>query len=705
MANLNIESYRKQIGYVGQEPVLFATSVRANILQGCRDATEEDFEAAAHNAQLDFVKALPEQFDTYVGSGGSQFSGGQKQRIAIARALLKKPSIMFLDEATSALDSSCEKQIQQTIDNLGKSTWLGSMTIVSIAHRLTTVQNSDLIYVLEQGVVAECGSHKELTAQEGGIYQALAAAQGAVLARKITGELAPNADEAEVPKITPKPSRTANKPAEDLEDKEAERQKRIAKSYKVPTLRLLSFSRPYWCCFVPGLLAALVSGACFPLMGAFVLVDALSALMQGDKENMKSQAEMAALWFVIVGVARCVASTFQFACFGAIAEITTREARVTMLTSIFRQDIGYHDDPENTPGKLVAALKVYAYRIAQLIVAFGDNADALCSIVVGLTMAFVGCWEMAGAMLLTIPIFAIASGIKVAVMIGGAKNENQVLKQATQVTSDSLLNARTIQASGNERGILELYRGMIAVMSKGMTRRNLLGGLAFGLSSSIVFFVMAGGFYFMGYLIKEGRATFESGQQAFMGILYASMGAGMASAMTGDLAKAKVAAHDMFEIIDRQSLIDGLEPAGRALQAGAAIGRIEFQDVRFTYPFRPDVQVLQGVSFVLEAGCSAGLVGPSGGGKSTVMAMLQRFYDPASGSVLIGQDRTPLSDLNIRWWRKQVGFVGQEPILFNSSILDNVVYGLEDGEEVSPDHLEQCKKMANLTFIDGHKAQ
>lgn len=427
--------------------------------------------------------------------------------------------------------------------------------------------------------------------------------------------------------------------------------------------------------------------------------------MQGDKENMKSQAEMAALWFVIVGVARCIASTLQFACFGVIAEITTREARVTMLTNIFRQDIGYHDDPENTPGKLVAALKVYAYRIAQLVVAFGDNADALCSIVVGLTMAFVGCWEMAGAMLLTIPIFAIASGIKVAVMIGGAKNENQVLKQATQVTSDSLLNARTIQASGNEHDILELYRGMIAVMSKGMTRRNLMGGLAFGLSSSIVFFVMAGGFYFMGYLIKEGRATFESGQQAFMGILYASMGAGMASAMTGDLAKAKVAAHDMFEIIDRRSLIDGLEPAGRELEAGAAIGRIEFQDVRFTYPFRPDVQVLQGVSFVLEAGRSAGLVGPSGGGKSTVMAMLQRFYDPASGSVLVGQDRTPLSDLNIRWWRKQVGFVGQEPILFNASILDNVVYGLEDGEEVSPDHLEQCKKMANLTFIDGHKAQ
>jgi len=705
LRTLNIESYRKQIGYVGQEPVLFATSVRENILQGCNGATEEDFEAAAHNAQLDFVKALPEQFDTYVGSGGSQFSGGQKQRIAIARALLKKPSVMFLDEATSALDSSCEKMIQQTIDQLGRSTWLGRMTIVSIAHRLSTVQNSDVIYVLEGGRVAEQGTHKDLTLQEGGIYQALAAAQGAVLARKITGELVPNSDEGEVPKIALKPSRAGHKPIEDAEDREKLREKHISKHYKVPMLRLLKLSRPYWCCFIPGLLAALVSGACFPMMGAFVLVDALSALMQGEKEEMKQQAEMAAIYFVLVGVARCVASTFQFACFGVIAEVTTREARVTMLENVFRQDIGYHDDPDNTPGKLVAALKIYTYRIARLIVSFGDNADALCSIVVGLTMAFVGCWEMAGAMLLTIPIFGVAAGIKMAVMMGAEKSENQVMKQATQLTSDSLLNARTVQASGNEQDILRLYRSMIAAVSKGFTRRHVLGGLAFGFSSSIVFFVMAGGFYFMGFLIKEGRATFESGQQAFMGILYASMGAGMASALTGDLAKAKVAAHDMFEIIDHQSLINGLEPEGQTLEKEPGLGRIEFQEVRFSYPFRPDVQVLQGVSFVLEAGQSAGLVGPSGGGKSTVMAMLQRFYDPASGQVRIGQGRTSLSELNIRWWRKQVGFVGQEPVLFNASILDNVMYGLGAEETFSPDHLEECKKMANLTFIDNHKAQ
>lgn len=147
------------------------------------------------------------------------------------------------------------------------------------------------------------------------------------------------------------------------------------------------------------------------------------------------------------------------------------------------------------------------------------------------------------------------------------------------------------------------------------------------------------------------------------------MGVGMASALTGYIAKAKVAAYEIFKLIDKQSLINGLEPVGAKLDAGAVVGRIEFKDVRFAYPFRPDVQVLKGVSFTLEAGTSAGLVGPSGGGKSTVMAMIQRFYDPKSGSVLIGQSARPLTELNIRWWRKQVGFVGQEPILFDASLV------------------------------------
>jgi ABC-type multidrug transport system fused ATPase/permease subunit len=220
-----------------------------------------------------------------------------------------------------------------------------------------------------------------------------------------------------------------------------------------------------------------------------------------------------------------------------------------------------------------------------------------------------------------------------------------------------------------------------------------------------MFWVCAAGFWFMGWLISENIIDFKAGMQSFMGILYAAMGAGMAFSLTGDLGKAKVAAHDLFQLLDRESLINGLSNAGDTLARTGSIGRVEFDRVEFSYPLRPEVQVLHLLSFIIEPGTSVGVVGPSGGGKSTVLAMLQRFYDPQGGRVLIGSEKTPLTDLNIRWWRRQVGFVGQEPILFEASVLENVRYGLQEGETISAEKLEECKPMCNLTFLDSHTAK
>ncbi|CAE7539788.1 ABCB1 [Symbiodinium natans] len=161
MTSFKISSLRRCIGYVGQEPVLFASSIRHNIMQGNPSASKEDFTKACEDAQLGFVDGLPNKYNTFVGSGGGQLSGGQKQRIAIARALLKKASFLFLDEATSALDNTSEKMIQATIDSISANTTEG-LGIVSIAHRLSTVRNSDLIYVLSRGSLVEKGTHASL---------------------------------------------------------------------------------------------------------------------------------------------------------------------------------------------------------------------------------------------------------------------------------------------------------------------------------------------------------------------------------------------------------------------------------------------------------------------------------------------------------------------------------------------------------------
>jgi ATP-binding cassette, subfamily B (MDR/TAP), member 1 len=707
-----VSSYRKQIGYVGQEPVLFATSVRNNIMQGSSDASEEDFLRATQYAQLDFIKSLPGSFDTYVGSGGSQFSGGQKQRIAIARALLKKPSVLFLDEATSALDSASEKMIQATIDEIGSRSDLG-MTIVTIAHRLSTVRNSDVIYVLKNGVVEEQGTHAQLTAKDGGLYQALAAAQAlAGLQRQVSDkddkqELKKQDNDEDAAQLKAEASKyfeTKNKDEE--EDEETKLAKKIAKEYKVPMTRLLWFAKKELWALIPGFFGAMISGACFPVLGTYILVNAMVAFIQAniDKEKMKTEVENAALYFVIVGVVKFTATIFQFAGFGLIGESITRNCRVDMLTAIFRQEIGYHDDPDHTPGKLVKGLQVNAYRIASLCITLGDRADALCSIVVGVTIAFIACWEMSAGMLLSIPVFGIAQGIQIAVVMGGSQKNNDDLKKSSQVLADSLMNARTVQAAGNEKDLLKLYTGMVDGVSKDITKKELTAGFAFGFANGVIFWVCAAGFWFMGWLIKDGRTDFEKGQRAFMGILYAAMGAGMAFSLSGDLAKAKIAAFEVFQVIDRKSAINGLEATGKS-PGITEIGRFEFTNVEFYYPFRPDVKVLKGLSFTIQAGQSVGIVGPSGSGKSTVMSLIQRFYDPMGGSVLIGQQKIALSTIDVRWWRKQIGYVGQEPILFDSTVLENVKYGLEATEEVSADHLEKCKRMANLNFLDNHKAQ
>lgn len=156
----------------------------------------------------------------------------------------------------------------------------------------------------------------------------------------------------------------------------------------------------------------------------------------------------------------------------------------------------------------------------------------------------------------------------------------------------------------------------------------------------------------------------------------------------------------LSKLLDRQSQINGMFSLGVQPSGNIQCGCIEFQAVHFHYPFRPDVKVLKGVTFSVQAGQTIGVVGPSGGGKSTIMALLQRYYDPMEGNILIGTDRQKLREVDIRWWRQQLGFVGQEPILFNTTVRANVLYGLQDWTSVSDEHIETCRTMSHLDFLE-----
>lgn len=174
ISSLNVNEYRSFIALVSQEPTLYQGTIRENVLLGAdrEDVPDSEVEFACREANIyEFIMSLPDGFNTVVGSKGSMLSGGQKQRVAIARALLRDPKILLLDEATSALDSESEHVVQAALDKAAKG-----RTTIAVAHRLSTIQKADIIYVFDQGVIVESGGHNELM-KKGGRYSELVSLQ------------------------------------------------------------------------------------------------------------------------------------------------------------------------------------------------------------------------------------------------------------------------------------------------------------------------------------------------------------------------------------------------------------------------------------------------------------------------------------------------------------------------------------------------
>ncbi|HLF53300.1 ABC transporter ATP-binding protein, partial [Flavobacterium sp.] len=165
----DLENLRGNMSIVPQDVILFGGTIKENIAYGKPDASEEEIFLAAKQANaLNFIEGFPEKFETIVGERGIKLSGGQRQRIAIARALLKNPSILILDEATSSLDSESEKLVQEALEIL-----MQGRTSIIIAHRLSTIRSADQILVLDHGKITEQGTHQELITLENGMYKNL----------------------------------------------------------------------------------------------------------------------------------------------------------------------------------------------------------------------------------------------------------------------------------------------------------------------------------------------------------------------------------------------------------------------------------------------------------------------------------------------------------------------------------------------------
>ncbi|XP_076826867.1 LOW QUALITY PROTEIN: ATP-dependent translocase ABCB1-like [Brachyhypopomus gauderio] len=712
--SLNVRWLRENMGIVSQEPILFGTTIAENIRYGREDATDEDIERAVREANAyEFISRLPDKLNTMVGERGAQLSGGQKQRIAIARALVKNPKILLLDEATSALDTQSESIVQAALDKARS----GRTTIV-IAHRLSTIRSADVIAGFRDGQVVEQGTHRELMSKKG-IYYSLVMQQMSEVCEDEDGngnekvseeetcdELSDSgsADELLMGKSENISSernsvrhdtvlgRRSKRKTKDKKKSESQKhKKKEEKEPGVPFSRILALNKPEWPYLVVGTLAHFVGGAVQPCVG-ILFAKITGVFAETDPDVQREKTLMFCLLFLPLGAVAVITHFFQGYMFGKSGENLTMRLRTQVFKAIVRQDIGWFDDSNNAVGILTTKLATDASLVKGAAGSrLGLVTHVICALAIAVIVALIYCWQLTLLILACVPFLIGANYIQMKVIAGNASQDQSAMEMSGKISTETVENFRTVVALAKEDIFLRKFTASLNKPYKSALCKAPVYGVTFAFSQAISYFVNASVFYFGSWLIANCYTKFENVFLVFYVIIFATMSVGQSSSLAPDFAKAKAAAGRILDLLAKKPEIDIYSEAGD--KPTHFVGDVEFRDVHFSYPTRPNVRILQGLNVSVAQGQTLALVGSSGCGKSTSIQLLERFYNPHSGQVLA--DGADTSSLNLAWLRSQLGLVSQEPILFDCSITENIQYG-DNSRVVSQQEVEEAARNANI---------
>jgi ABC-type multidrug transport system fused ATPase/permease subunit len=675
----NLPYLRTLIGYVQQEPVLFNKPIRDNVIFGRDELVQElgDPEVMVQNAinesyASEFVNNTKDGLNYVVGIKGGKLSGGQKQRIAIARAILCDPKILILDEATSALDNKSEKEVQRALDHISER----NVTTVIIAHRLSTIKNADLIYAIRDGQVLESGTHEELLAKQGYYYGLVKSQVGQDEEEKNNENMKKSGS---IKVLSQHSSRINYQEVQRAHDE-------IVAKEGVSHGEMFKLLRNNKCDVVGGIIGSLFAGAITPLTG-YVLARAFVLIASGHYHLIWHKSLIWCFIFLVVSFLNGFFVFIKLWKLETLGSVITCNMRKEIVEKYLNLHIAYFDIDENAPGALLTKLSIDTTQLNSIILTLvGDVLSTLGNTITGLVIGFIYDYRLTLISLCFIPFIVGAFIIaKDSVRTITKKKDNRTDIEAGSILSECVINTKTIFSFNFQKHAVDMYLSLLLSESSEYVTNSLWKGFFLGLGAFATYCCNATVFYAAKEFIL--RFTLEFDTFMFTCSTLMMMITGISVGLNGisDYPKAKRAFISVFKTMRTQSLIPPFlrDNEGKIVPENLR-GKIEFRNVTFAYPTKPDIDVLKDVSFVIQPGQSAGLVGYSGCGKSTIIQLIERFYEVEDGCGEVLIDDINIKDYNLYLLRKRIGLVSQEPVLFKRSVYENILYGRLDAtkEEV-----------------------
>ncbi|OTB00428.1 hypothetical protein M426DRAFT_324297 [Hypoxylon sp. CI-4A] len=698
LTDIDLKWWRSQIGLVQQEPFLFNADIFQNVANGLigtewedadMDKKRELVEQACREAFADeFISRLPEGYETRVGDAGIKLSGGQRQRLAIARAIVKQPKILILDEATSSIDVRGEKVVQAALDKVSKN-----RTTIMIAHRLSTVKKADNIVVLAKGKVIQSGTHEGLMAEVGGPYWVLTNSQKLSMHDTAESLLDTASEVTEVEKRT-MDLMTLDESKDEPRDSEStaidvveHKDKGIFSSFGV----LLAEQKPFWPWYMVTLFGAIVAGGSPPVQ-AFIFASLITSLgLQGYV--LIAVTDFWCLMFVALACAAGIGYCALGYSSTVVSFFITSTYRREYFENIVSKAVAWFDEEGRSVGALTGIVSSDPTQLQQLL---GNNMAfagiSVFSVIGCLIISFYFGWKLTIVSLSSAMPLAIAAGFfRVRVEKKFEAMNLKVFSESAKFATESIGAIRTVTALTLEDSICLKYEHLLHEHVQQFFKRARITTMVFSASDSLPFLCMAFVLWYGGTLIVSGEYQTFQYLVVYIAVVQGAMGAGQWLSFGPNIAEATAAANRIQAMRHKDNTGEGiiLEEVVDEKKQGV---KIELRDVWFRYPTR-DVPVLNGLSMTIEKGQFAAIVGPSGCGKTSVISLLERFYKVKSGSITYND--LDIDNIDILSYRKTISLVAQEPSLFNGTIRENILLGV-DPDTISDAQFEQVCRDAEI---------